>query len=894
MNKQRMFYWRSSGGSEPLDGVGNMSKTDILRGIITEKLSTAAREILAVVERTVADYEQEASGFRQQIEQQRRQLEVLQPHVQLNRVSAVPDLHGHEVVVVSEEHEEVTPQKDVAASGNLDFVWYEDDDEDVVDADEEVEQLVVQPKMSSREKRDDLKDPDYEISSRVRSHRRPGRLRGSRTPRGPGRPRISDVSDHLDLRVRLLEDCEIEVLSNNVFKNSSVQDLRCRRGLQESEFLELLKSSFPQLAAGEPFDLFITDNRRRLHPLRVKTLTPDEVHRAIRLNGKSALYIRLKTGEGPGSRCEDACPQEQEDKVRLDSATSTGQTEVHSGSVKRRRGRPRLGEEPTHHVLRMCMLEDSPSSVPPETVFQRSSVQDLMCPRTLQEADFMDLLRSTFPQLAGEDKKFNIYKSDRSRKLQRIKVETMTPDEIYRSLRSFGITKTLLYIKLKTQEDEETEEELNLPTINEALSSDAVMVQGEAGLRSSPVRHADGTTRGSTSRQPDLNPEEDAAGSDEDPCNDTDDDWKPDPEDEKPRKAQKWGPRSSVEKRKTPCKVCGVSYSFQGSLIRHAWSHKDEAHSVCGVCGESFASSEELSKHLKSYQKTHDCSYCGKAFFTVTGLNNHTTMHTGNRPYKCDVCNKTFVSISALGIHRWIHESDRPYKCDICPKTFGLMAQLRAHRKAHHLTRDKFQCHICGRCVYDLKSLTRHKMTHSGERRYGCEVCGKRFKLPSSLKSHEKTHTERERPFLCHICCKTFLTNSTLMAHMKTHSGERPFVCNVCGKGFLFNGELKNHSRVHTGEAPYGCSQCGRFFKLKSTLNTHIRSHLGIKRYVCSVCGKACSRQEHLTVHMRTHNGERPYKCTLCDKAFTQGHCLKTHMKSHHNEDKAFQEPSTS
>jgi len=80
-----MFYWKRSGGCEQLDSLGNMSKTDILRGIITEKLSTAAREILAVVERTVADYEEEASGFRQQIERQSRQMELLQPQVKLHR-----------------------------------------------------------------------------------------------------------------------------------------------------------------------------------------------------------------------------------------------------------------------------------------------------------------------------------------------------------------------------------------------------------------------------------------------------------------------------------------------------------------------------------------------------------------------------------------------------------------------------------------------------------------------------------------------------------------------------------------------------------------------------------------------------------------------------------------
>ena len=83
-----MFYSmrRSTGSSEPGDSLATMSKADILRGIISEKMTTAAREILAVVERIVAGYEEEASGFRQENDRQRRQLELLlQPQVKLER-----------------------------------------------------------------------------------------------------------------------------------------------------------------------------------------------------------------------------------------------------------------------------------------------------------------------------------------------------------------------------------------------------------------------------------------------------------------------------------------------------------------------------------------------------------------------------------------------------------------------------------------------------------------------------------------------------------------------------------------------------------------------------------------------------------------------------------------
>lgn len=54
-----------------------MSKGDILRGFVSERLAIATQEILGVVDKLVAGYEEEASGFRREIERQKRELEVL-------------------------------------------------------------------------------------------------------------------------------------------------------------------------------------------------------------------------------------------------------------------------------------------------------------------------------------------------------------------------------------------------------------------------------------------------------------------------------------------------------------------------------------------------------------------------------------------------------------------------------------------------------------------------------------------------------------------------------------------------------------------------------------------------------------------------------------------------
>lgn len=82
---------------ETVDDLSYTSKAEILRGIVAEKLTTAAHEILAVVERTVAGYEEEVSELRQEIERQRRQLEVLlQARVKLETIGRrVPAVKQH-------------------------------------------------------------------------------------------------------------------------------------------------------------------------------------------------------------------------------------------------------------------------------------------------------------------------------------------------------------------------------------------------------------------------------------------------------------------------------------------------------------------------------------------------------------------------------------------------------------------------------------------------------------------------------------------------------------------------------------------------------------------------------------------------------------------------------
>uniref|UniRef100_A0A3B4VD14 Zinc finger protein 846-like n=2 Tax=Seriola dumerili TaxID=41447 RepID=A0A3B4VD14_SERDU len=610
------------------------------------------------------------------------------------------------------------------------------------------------------------------------------------------------------------------------------------------------------------------------------------------------------------------------------SFSSRGQFE------QRKHGGTQISETQNHMDLRIRILEDPQTEVLSKNVLKKCPMLKLKCPRGLQEVDFLDLLRSTFPQLAGDNKPFDILTSNKRRRLKCLNLKAVTPEEIHRNISCAGWATSTLFIRLKAQKETEGREEEIHPlqtkdsSTEDTSSTAAMLTCDETGPLTSPVQEVEGSSC-STSQQQDVVTEEadddhcwitqpaqdfvarsatetkgDASEGDEkeeerEEVNDSDDEWKPDKCDEelresdselqlkttKKQKARRSGvkiPKTKTENSDAvfSCKVCRALHKSEVTFVKHAWSHVEDPGSLCGVCGERPESVEALKYHLQSHHKTDDCHTCGESFLSVLSLNEHVAGHSGERPYKCHVCHAAFALMASLENHQKLHEEGKPHKCYTCHKVFELEEQLKAHRRIH-TSKKTHLCGVCGKSLSDHRSLSRHKMIHSGERPHSCQVCGRSFKLPGTLRQHEKIHTDRERSYLCDVCCKMFLTSKQLQIHMRTHTNEKPYHCGECGKGFSTKGPLTIHMRVHTGETPYRCPDCGWSFKRKINLDNHVTVHSGAKPFICGICGKACARKTYLTVHMRTHNGERPYKCTRCDKAFTQSHCLKTHMKSH-------------
>ncbi|XP_060922633.1 uncharacterized protein LOC132996308 [Limanda limanda] len=250
--------------------------------------------------------------------------------------------------------------------------------------------------------------------SGVQSHRRRTLIKGTR--------------NRVTLKLRILEDPDTRTLSNDVYRMSPLHQLQCPLGLKESNFLRLLRSTFPQLAGDQPFDVFTYDRYRKLHPLRIKVLTPEAIRRSITSCGRAFLCIRLRSRE-------EHLPSPA-DPTNLNTSVQSDRKKV---------GRPsRSLHEPLDFKIRI--LEDRQLSRFTKNVSWKFPLQQLQCPRGLKRRGFLHLLRSTFPQLAG-DKPFDFVKSDRGKNLLPLRVKTLTPEELHRRICYHG--RSPLYVRLK-------------------------------------------------------------------------------------------------------------------------------------------------------------------------------------------------------------------------------------------------------------------------------------------------------------------------------------------------------------------------------------------------------------------------------------------------------------
>ena len=80
--------------------------------------------------------------------------------------------------------------------------------------------------------------------------------------------------------------------------------------------------------------------------------------------------------------------------------------------------------------------------------------------------------------------------------------------------------------------------------------------------------------------------------------------------------------------------------------------------------------------------RQHQCSGCGKAFATSSGLKQHQHIHSSVKPFRCDVCHKAYTQFSNLCRHKRMHADCRQrIRCPDCDQTFATTTSLAKHRR---------------------------------------------------------------------------------------------------------------------------------------------------------------------------------------------------------------------
>ncbi|XP_078112503.1 uncharacterized protein LOC144521775 [Sander vitreus] len=309
---------------------------------------------------------------------------------------------------------------------------------------------------------------------------------------------------------------------------------------------------------------------------------------------------------------------------------------------------------------------------------------------------------------------------------------------------------------------------------------------------------------------------------------------------------------------------------------------------ISSECAGSFGRKKRLQKHsgVQTIGKPFSCSVCGKRFPLKKTLTSHMKLHSEEKCSTCSVCNASFFKPSNLVVHMRIHTGEKPLSCSVCSKTFADPSNLKRHLVVH--TGEKsFSCSVCDKRFKRRSDVKRHLAVHTKKKPLSCSVCDKRFSLKKTLTNHMKLHSEG-KSLTCSVCKAIFGQRSYLVKHMRIHTGEKPFSCSVCSKRFTQKTHLRRHLTVHTGEKPFSCSACGKRFALQQTLRQHLTVHTVEKPFSCSVCSKRFTQKQTLREHLAVHRGEKPFSCSVCDRKFARKQHLKRHLVVHTSAESEF------
>lgn len=222
---------------------------------------------------------------------------------------------------------------------------------------------------------------------------------------------------------------------------------------------------------------------------------------------------------------------------------------------------------------------------------------------------------------------------------------------------------------------------------------------------------------------------------------------------------------------------------------------------ICAVCNKKLRGLMQLFSHTNSHFLKCICDNCGRRFFSHAGLRLHIKCSHAASPYVCRRCFQGFNTYEAKYAHVRSVKACHPFACTKCKERFMFYEARQRHLVAVHGEPKKmYRCTECEN-IYESRTLLylHYKVTHSDDH-FQCQDCGIKLPTKGDLTKHRVSHTG-ERNFKCTICEKSFARQTNLKAHYRVHDIVKRYNCSVCSKGFVQSSKFKLHMRSHNMES---------------------------------------------------------------------------------------------
>ncbi|XP_056898276.1 zinc finger protein 62 homolog [Takifugu flavidus] len=293
----------------------------------------------------------------------------------------------------------------------------------------------------------------------------------------------------------------------------------------------------------------------------------------------------------------------------------------------------------------------------------------------------------------------------------------------------------------------------------------------------------------------------------------------------------------------------------KGASTKPSQSQPDEEKRTAAIEEWEDASLDKQNKPSKKHGSTriHRCSYCKKQFHTLSKLNGHLRLHTGETPFPCRICPKKFHAAQALKVHvQRIHKG----RLDSTEKSGGVswtapLDGTEDDPPPLPLPSDQLQ---------SIKTES--------------------TSLPSSNPPSPETPEEKEKQHNQH-------SRLLLKWHTMGTRCDEGYICLVCQKISRNKYMLMEHFRIHTGEKPLRCNVCPAKFRCRSQLSLH-RRKCGIM-IQCDKCEKNFSTKVKYNRHMQREHRNWTHFCKICGKGFLMNGWLLNHMRLHDQKDSVFE-----